>query len=154
MNDAINACGLYEEMILEHGRHPRNRRAMKEATHVAHGTNPACGDEMTVFLNIDSHNVIRDISFEGQSCAVATASASVMTETLLGKTVSQARELLHDFEMLIGGSETLPANGMGIERERLRAFTRVSEYPARIGCARVAWQGMLRAIESVKDDDR
>lgn len=148
MSDVPGPGGLYQEAILEHGRHPRNRRAMSGASHLARSENPSCGDEVVVFLDIDDRGVICDIAFDGRSCAIATASASLMTEVLAGKTVAQARSLFDRFHALAEGGAEAPLAGMEIELERLTMLAGVRDHPVRLKCAMLAWDAMLAALES------
>jgi nitrogen fixation protein NifU and related proteins len=147
MSDSLDLRDLYQEVILDHGRHPRNRRAMADCSHQAHGENLSCGDEVVVFLQIDDESVIRDVAFDGQSCAIATASASLMTEVLVGKTPAQAKSLFDRFHALATGVVELPLDGMEVELERLTMLSGVREYPSRAKCATLAWQTMLAALK-------
>lgn len=148
MSDSLDLCDLYQEVILDHGRHPRNRRAMPDCSHWAHGENPSCGDEMRVFLHINDGGVICDAAFNGQSCAIATASASLMTEVLVGKTPAQAQILFDRFHALITGGVEAPVDGMEIAMERLNMLSGVRDYPVREKCAMLAWQTMLAALDN------
>ena len=141
---------LYQEVILDHGRHPRNRRAIADCSHLAHGENLSCGDAEVVFLKIDDEGVIRDVAFDGQSCAIATASASLMTEVLVGKTPAQAKSLFDRFHALVTGGEEAPLDGMEVELERLTMLSGVRDYPVREKCATLAWQTMMAALENPK----
>jgi len=150
MSESLDLCDLYQEAILDHGRHPRNRRAMSDCTHLAHGENTSCGDEVVVFLKTDGEGVIRDVAFDGQSCAIATASASLMTEVLIGKTSAQAKSLLDRFHALVTGGEEAAVDGMEDELERLAMLSGVRDYPVREKCATLAWHTMLAALENPK----
>jgi nitrogen fixation NifU-like protein len=145
MSDCVD---LYQEAILDHGRRPRNRRAMDNCSHHARNENPACGDEVVVFLKIDDGGVIRDAAFDGHSCAVATASASLMTEVLVGKTSAQAKCLFDRFHAQATGTEETPLDGMKAEGQRLALLSGVREYPVRLKCATLAWSTMLAALEN------
>jgi len=147
MSDVPGPRGLYQEAILDHGRHPRNRRAMAGASHLARSENPSCGDEVAVFLDIDDRGVIRDIAFDGRSCAIATASTSLMTEVLAGKTPAQARSLFDRVHALAEGGAEAELAGMEIELERLTMLAGVRDYPVRMKCATLAWEAMLAALE-------
>ncbi len=145
---ACGDCDLYQQAILDHGRHPRNRRAMPDRSHLAHSENPLCGDELAVFLKINDRGVIGDIAFDGQICAIATASASLMTEVLLGKTPAQARSLFDHFHTLATGGVQSPLDGMEVELEQLTFLSGVRDYPSRVQCAMLTWQTMLAALEN------
>jgi nitrogen fixation NifU-like protein len=139
-------CDLYQAAILDHGRHPRNRRAMDDRSHLAHNVNPACGDELAVFLKINDRGVIGDIAFDGQICAIATASASLMTEVLLGKTPAQAKILFDRFHALATGEAQSSLEEMEIELKQLTILSGVRDYPSRLQCATLAWHTMLAAL--------
>lgn len=141
-------CDLYQEAILDHVRHPRNRRAMADGSHLARSENPLCGDEVAVFLKINDRGVIGDVAFDGQSCAIATASASLMTEVLVGKTPAQAKSLFDRFHALATGGVETPLDGMEVELERLAMLSVVRDYPSRVQCATLAWHTMLAALEN------
>jgi nitrogen fixation NifU-like protein len=142
-----NSFDLYQEAILDHGRRPRNRRAIDNCSHQARNENPSCGDEVVVFLDIDHRGVIRDAAFDGHSCAIATASASLMTEVLVGKTPAQAKCLFDCFHSQATGAVEAPLDGMKAEGQRLALLAGVHEYPVRVKCATLAWQTMLAALE-------
>lgn len=136
---------LYQEVILDHNRHPRNFGPLPAANHRAEGNNPLCGDKVTVFLDL-ADDRIRDVAFQGAGCAISTASASLMTEALKGKTVEEARRLFHVFQDLvttgnIGDREGSPELG------KLVVFTGVREFPMRVKCATLAWHTLLAALE-------
>jgi len=150
MSESLDLRDLYQDVILDHGRRPRNRRIMPDCNHRAHGENLSCGDEVVVFLKTDSDGVISDIAFDGQSCAIATASASLMTEVLVGKTPTQAKSLFVRFHALATGGEQAPANGMAVELERLSTLSGVRDYPERAKCAMLAWHTLLAALENPK----
>jgi nitrogen fixation NifU-like protein len=148
MNDSLE---LYQELILDHGRRPRNRRVIADRSHFAHSENPSCGDEVAVFLRVDQHGVIRDAAFQGQSCAIATASASLMTEVLAGKTTAQAKSLSDCLHALTTGAAEPPLVGMEAEVERLSVLSGLRGYPSRVRCATLAWQTMVTALKAPKE---
>ncbi len=136
---------LYEEMILDHNRNPRNfERAPSGANRHARGFNPICNDEFTVHLRIDG-GVIADIGFEGAGCAISTASASMMTEAVKGKTEQQARELFRSMHNLL--TDTQPAGDVG----KLAVLGGVHEYPMRIKCATLPWHTLRAALDGNDD---
>lgn len=140
---------LYQDIILDHGRHPRNFHALAHATHSAKGHNPLCGDRVTVYLELDG-DVIKDVSFGGRGCAISTASASLMTEVLKGKTVAAAGELFKDFHARVTGNplpSSHPSHGLEDELERLEPLTGVKAYPARVKCATLAWHAVEAALK-------
>ncbi len=147
MNDAVVVRDLYqEEVILDHSRHPRNRRTMPGCRHVARSENPSCGDEVYIFLEMNDRGVIGDIAFAGQSCAIATASASLMTEVLPGKTPAQARALFDRFVAIATGGAEPPLEGMEVELDRLNTLSALRDHPVRLTCATLAWNTMLAAL--------
>jgi nitrogen fixation NifU-like protein len=138
---------LYQEVILDHGRHPRNKRVVDHANHVAHGENPLCGDKLTVFVKVNDAGVIEDVSFEGQGCAISTASASLMTEVMLGKTEQQAQKLFGNFHELATTGATYDADGFDDEMDRLEVLAGVRDYPVRVKCATLAWHTLSAALQ-------
>jgi len=138
---------LYQDIILDHGRHPRNFRALSDASHFAHGHNPLCGDKLTVYLKIDGER-ITEVSFEGKGCAISVASASLMTEILTGKTEAEADLLFKSFHGTVTGGD-VPAMPEALEDDhsRLEALTGVKTYPARVKCATLAWHTFTAAAQ-------
>jgi len=133
---------LYQELILDHGRRPRNFKPLEGATRSAEGYNPLCGDKVKIYVKMDG-DVIKDISFEGAGCAISTASASIMTETLKGKTRAQAEELFQTFHDLVTGQQAqLDAPELG----KLAVFSGVSEFPIRVKCATLSWHTLRAAL--------
>ncbi len=136
---------LYQEVILDHNRSPRNFRRMEGADKKVEGYNPLCGDHYTVFLKMDGDR-IREITFEGAGCAISKASASVMSSVVKGKTVAETEELFREFQRLVTG-EIDP--GTAEEKlGKLAAFSGVSEFPARVKCAILAWHTLHTALSS------
>src|SRR5579875_1502941 len=132
---------LYQEVILEHSKAPRNFRKPAAANHSAEGYNPLCGDRFTVFLDLEG-DAIRDIGFQGAGCAISKASASMMTQTVKGKTKAEAEKLFEEFHKLVTGAE---ANGSGADADKLgklAAFAGVAKFPLRVKCATLAWHTM------------
>lgn len=134
---------LYQEVILDHNKSPRNFRKMEDATKSVEGYNPLCGDHYTLFVKMDG-DVIQDVSFEGAGCAISKASASVMSSMLKGKTKTDAENLFQDFHKLVKGE--LNAEENVDKLGRLAAFAGVSEFPARVKCASLAWHTLHAAI--------
>ncbi len=146
MNDDLRE--LYQDIVLDHGRHPRNFHALEHPTHVARGHNPLCGDRITVYLQVDGDK-IADVSFEGRGCAISTAAASLMTEVLKGKTIAAARQLFAQFHARVTGGE-LSALPEALEEdvERLEPLTGVRAYPVRVKCATLPWRAFEAALNS------
>jgi nitrogen fixation NifU-like protein len=139
---------LYEQVILEHNKKPRNFRALDSATSKVQGYNPLCGDQFTIYLRMNG-DVIEDISFEGSGCAISKSSASIMTTMLKGKTRKEAEELFINFHKLV----TLPPD-CPVDEEaagRLAVFSGVREFPVRIKCATLAWHTMMSALQGKQD---
>lgn len=131
---------LYQELIIDHGRKPRNFRALDSANHTAEGYNPLCGDRCKVFLK-ESDGVIEEIAFQGAGCAISTSSASLMTEALKGKSLGEAEQMLERFLDLLTKDQPAPAD-LG----KLAVFSGVKEYPARVKCATLAWHTLRAAL--------
>ncbi len=139
---------LYQEMILDHGKKPRNFRALPAANRKAEGYNPLCGDRETVYLQVDG-DVVSDASFEGAGCAISTASASMMTEVLKGKSRREVEALFEKFRDLITGQKNAAAAGPDLGK--LEVFSGVREYPVRIKCATLPWHTMRSALHGDAD---
>lgn len=134
---------LYEEVILDHNRHPRHfHKKSSDANREAHGFNPLCGDEFTVYLTVQD-GLIKDIGFEGHGCAISTASASLMTEALLGKTETEAEQLFQIMRSLL--TEELPTT-VSEQLGKLRVLEGVKEFPSRVKCATLAWHTLHAAL--------
>jgi nitrogen fixation NifU-like protein len=138
---------LYQEIILEHNKNPRNFKKMPDATRMLEGYNPLCGDHYTLYLKVINDTIV-DISFEGSGCAISKASASVMTTLLKGKTKAEAEKTFETFRSLVTGElKDISFETLG----KLGAFAGVSEFPARVKCASLAWHTMHNAIEAKTD---
>jgi nitrogen fixation protein NifU and related proteins len=135
---------LYQDVILEHSKAPRNYRELAAANHKAEGFNPLCGDHFTVYLDLENDS-IRDISFQGSGCAISKASASMMTQILKGKTKADAEKLFQVFHAMVTGKA--PADGSQPELGKLAVFSGVSEFPVRVKCATLAWHALHAALE-------
>jgi nitrogen fixation protein NifU and related proteins len=136
---------LYQEVILDHSKRPRNFHAIENADHHANGFNPLCGDKVTIYLHLDGDR-IQDISFQGSGCAISTASASILTETLKGKTINEAQALFEAFHKLVTG-RAVDSNG-GPPLGKLAVFSGVSEFPVRVKCASLAWHTLRSALDN------
>lgn len=136
---------LYQQVILDHNKNPRNYREMPEASHHCEGHNPLCGDHITVFAKVDSQGQIEDLSFQGNGCAISKASASLMTATLKGKTLAEARQLFDEFHGMVTGTFD-PAQGPN-HLGKLILFQGVREYSSRIKCATLSWHALMGAFE-------
>ena len=132
---------LYQQVILDHNRRPRNRGKLPSANRVAHGDNPTCGDQCNVYLRVEGDR-IADISFDGSGCAISQASASLMTTQLKGKTAAEAEELFKNFHHIVTSGEAPE------EISDVAAFAGVHAFPARIKCATLGWHAALNALHS------
>jgi len=143
---------LYQEVILDHGRSPRNFRAIDGARYHAHGHNPMCGDQLEVFVVTDDGGHITDASFIGKGCAISVASASLMTEMLHGKTVDEARHMFDGFhEMCTTGGDNPLADLAEEDADRLQVLSGVREFPMRVKCATLAWHTMYAATKGISE---
>jgi nitrogen fixation NifU-like protein len=134
---------LYQQVILDHNKKPRNFRKLETANHSAEGYNPLCGDQLTVYLNLEDDSV-KEISFEGSGCAISKAAASMMTQAVKGKSKAEAEELFTEFHQMVTGEldEEEGPNQLG----NLKIFAGVREFPVRVKCATLAWHTMHAAL--------
>jgi len=132
---------LYQEVIFDHNRQPRNYGVLEGATKVAHGHNPLCGDQLTLYLIVQD-GVVSEVRFQGQGCAISTASASLMTEAIKGKPLAEVEKMFEAFHTMLTEAEPTPHAGMG----KLEVFEGVREYPARVKCATLAWHTLHNAV--------
>jgi len=130
---------LYQEMILDHGRSPRNTGSISDATHMQEGFNPLCGDKIKIYL-LHENSIIKKIRFEGSGCAISQASASLMTEALSGKSADETKVLFDAFHALV--TTGTPSEQLG----KLSVMSGVSEFPARVKCATLAWHTLMTAL--------
>jgi len=136
---------LYQEVILDHSRHPRHHGVLEDASHKAEGYNPLCGDRVTVYLKLGEDNRVSDIRFVGKGCAISQASASMMTDMLKGRTAAEADRLMTGFLHLVKGEDA--SNLLEDDRERLEVMGGISEFPMRVKCATLAWHTYKNAVE-------
>jgi nitrogen fixation protein NifU and related proteins len=139
---------LYQEVILEHSKAPRNYRKPTGANREAEGFNPLCGDRCTVFLDVEG-DAIKDVGFQGSGCAISRASASMMTQSIKGKTREEAARIFEQFHRLVTGDADTMAHAA--EMGKLAVFSGVSKFPARVKCATLAWHTMQSALEGSHD---
>lgn len=137
---------LYQEVILDHNRRPRNFRVIDPATHTQEGYNPLCGDRLTLYVTVDD-GVVKDVAFQGSGCAISKASASLMTEALKGKTVGEARALFDRFHAMVTTPPDQPVEDMG----KLSVLAGVREFPTRVKCASLAWHTLKAAVVDEHD---
>lgn len=134
---------LYQEVIVDHGRRPRNFGKLSDFNRSADGFNPLCGDKLKVYVNVDAEDVITDISFEGVGCAISQASASLMTEALKGKKIAHAELLAQSFRSVVMEEAAPP---QAVDLGKLAVLTGVKDYPSRIKCATLAWHTLHAAL--------
>lgn len=137
---------LYQQVILDHNRNPRNFRPLEGATHACHGHNPLCGDDITVFLKVSGDGkTIEDVAFQGNGCAISKASASLMTQQVKGKPVEEAKALFGEFHEMVTGKldPATQENRLG----KLKLFEGVKEYSSRIKCATLSWHALMGALD-------
>ena len=136
---------LYQQVILDHNKKPRNFRKLETANHSAEGFNPLCGDQLTVYLDLED-DAVREITFEGSGCAISKAAASMMTQAVKGKTKQEAEQLFSEFHRMVTGEfdESVEANSLG----NLKIFFGVREFPVRVKCASLPWHTMHAALNN------
>jgi nitrogen fixation protein NifU and related proteins len=139
---------LYQEVILEHSKAPRNYRKLESANRHAEGYNPLCGDRCSVFIDYEG-DAIKEIGFQGSGCAISRASASMMTQMLKGKTKEEAVKLFEQFHGLVTGKEDAAANAA--ELGKVKVFAGVSKFPARVKCATLAWHTLQSALDGKQE---
>jgi nitrogen fixation NifU-like protein len=139
---------LYQDVILDHSRHPRHSGVLANATHKAEGYNPLCGDRVTVYLALDEAGKVADIKFQGKGCAISQASASLMTDMLLGRSKEDAQKLMDGFLHLVKGEDAGALDPD--DRETLDVMSGISEFPMRVKCATLAWHTFKSAVEEGK----
>jgi nitrogen fixation NifU-like protein len=135
---------LYQELIIDHSKRPRNFKVLEAANRKLEGYNPLCGDKITLFLELE-HDRVKNVSFQGSGCAISTASASVLTESIKGKTLAEVQALFEVFHEMVMGKP--PAAGNVPELGKLAVFSGVSEFPARVKCATLAWHTLHAALQ-------
>jgi nitrogen fixation NifU-like protein len=138
-----DAGSLYQELILDHGRKPRNRRVMDAPTRTAEGHNPLCGDRMTLYVRLEG-DVVKEVTFQGDGCAISQASTSLMTEAVRGKTLAEVEALFGRFHALVTGQA--PEGDDAEDLGKLRAFAGVAEFPMRVKCATLSWHTLNAAL--------
>ena len=154
----MNLKELYQEIILDHGKNPRNLRRSENFNKDAKGHNPLCGDHVHVFLKIDENKKVEDISFEGHGCAISMASASIMTDLVRGKEEFEVKEILNDFLEMIKEKDGINTKLLSEdEKTKLMCLSGVKQYPMRVKCATLSWHTLTSALDNsqqiVKTED-
>ena len=149
----MNLKELYQEIILDHGKNPRNLRKTENFNKDAKGNNPLCGDNVHVYLKLNDQRKVEDISFEGSGCAISMASASIMTDLVKDKEEKEARNLIKDFlDMIKEKPELVTKNLSEDEKTKLMSLSGVKQYPMRVKCATLAWHTLISAITNSQEE--
>ena len=149
----MNLKELYQEIILDHGKNPRNLRKTENFNKDAKGHNPLCGDKVHIFLKLNDNKKVEDISFEGQGCAISMASASIMTDLLKGKEEKEVKEIVNDFLEMIKEKDEINTNLLkDDEKTKLMCLAGVKQYPMRVKCATLSWHTLTSAIDNIKKE--
>ena len=149
----MNIKELYQEIILEHGKNPRNLRKTDNFNKDAKGNNPLCGDNVHIFLKLDEDKKVQDISFEGSGCAISMASASIMTDLMKGKEKAEVKEIVNDFLGMIKENPELKSkNLLEDEKTKLMCLSGVKQYPMRVKCATLSWHTLITAIDNTQEE--
>ena len=144
---------LYQEIILDHGKNPRNLRKTENFNKDAKGHNPLCGDKVHVYLKLDEDKKVQDISFEGQGCAISMASASIMTDLVKGKEEYEVKEIVKDFLEMIKEKDKLNNKILQEnEKTKLMCLSGVKKYPMRVKCATLSWHTLTSAIDNTQEE--
>ena len=149
----MNLKELYQEIILDHGKNPRNLRKTENFNKDAKGHNPLCGDKVHIFLKLNDNKKLEDISFEGQGCAISMASASIMTDLLKGKEEKDVKEIVNDFLEMIKEKDEIKTNLLkDDEKTKLMCLSGVKQYPMRVKCATLSWHTLTSAIDKSQNE--
>ena len=148
----MNLKELYQEIILDHGKNPRNLRKTENFNKDAKGHNPLCGDKVHIYLKLNENKKVEDISFEGEGCAISMASASIMTDLLRGKEENDVKEIVNDFLEMIKEKDEINTNLLkDDEKTKLMCLSGVKQYPMRVKCATLSWHTLTSAIDRSQD---
>ena len=149
----MNIKELYQEIILEHGKNPRNLRKTDNFNKDAKGHNPLCGDNVHIYLKLNENKKVEDISFEGEGCAISMASASIMTDLLRGKEENDVKEIVNDFLEMIKEKDEIKTNLLkDDEKTKLMCLSGVKQYPMRVKCATLSWHTLTSAINNTQEE--
>ena len=149
----MNLKELYQEIILDHGKNPRNLRKTENFNKDAKGHNPLCGDKVHIYLKLNENKKVEDISFEGQGCAISMASASIMTDLVKGKEENDVKEIVCDFLEMIKEKDKIKTNLLNDdEKTKLMCLSGVKQYPMRVKCATLSWHTLTSAIDKSQDE--
>tara|TARA_B100000700_G_scaffold123578_1_gene138285 strand:- start:296 stop:766 length:471 start_codon:yes stop_codon:yes gene_type:complete len=149
----MNLKELYQEIILDHGKNPRNLRKTENFNKDAKGYNPLCGDKVHIYLKLDEKKKVEDISFEGQGCAISMASASIMTDLIKGKEENEVKEIVEDFLEMIKEKPDLKSHKLKKdEKTKLMCLSGVKQYPMRVKCATLSWHTLTSAMNNTQEE--
>ena len=144
---------LYQDIILEHGKSPRNFGKCEKYTHQAKGHNPLCGDQVQIYLKLNNQKKVEDLTFEGSGCAISIASTSIMTELVKGKNLEIAKKIVFDFLNMIKNTQEIKSENLDSDQKtKIMSLSGVKQYPMRVKCATLAWHTLTSAIEGKKED--
>ena len=144
---------LYKDIILEHGKSPRNFGKCEKYTHDAKGHNPLCGDQVQIYLRLNKEKKVENLSFEGSGCAISMASTSIMTELVKGKSLGAAKKIVMDFLNMIKNTQEIKSNDLDEDQKiKIMSLSGVKQYPMRVKCATLAWHTLTSAIEEKKEE--
>ena len=144
---------LYQDIILEHGKSPRNFGKCEKYTHQAKGHNPLCGDQVQVYLRLNKEKKLENLTFEGSGCAISMASTSIMTESVKGKDLEIAKKIIIEFLNMIKNTQEITSNNLNNEQKiKIMSLSGVKQYPMRVKCATLAWHTLTSAIEGKKEE--
>ena len=149
----MNLKELYQEIILDHGKNPRNLRKTENFNRDAKGYNPLCGDKVHLYLKLNENKKVEDISYEGSGCAISMASASIMTDLVKGKKEKEIKEIVQDFLIMIKEKPNLSSNNLKEdEKTKLMSLSGVKQYPMRVKCATLSWHTLISAINNFQKE--
>tara|TARA_B100000029_G_C17392415_1_gene893903 strand:- start:204 stop:674 length:471 start_codon:yes stop_codon:yes gene_type:complete len=144
---------LYKDIILEHGKSPRNFGACEKYTHKAKGHNPLCGDQVQIYLKLNNEKKLENLTFEGSGCAISMASTSIMTELLKGKSIEETKKIVIDFLNMVKNTSEIKSEGLDEDQKtKIMSLSGVKQYPMRVKCATLAWHTLTSAIEGKKKE--
>ena len=149
----MNLKQLYQDIILEHGKNPRNLGKCEGHSHEAKGYNPLCGDKVHVYLKLDNGKKVEDLTFEGDGCAISLASASIMTELIRGKSFNDTKEIMNAFLNMIKNTSKIQSNHLDEDQKtKLMSLSGVKQYPMRVKCATLSWHTLISAIDNTQEE--
>jgi len=149
----MNLKQLYQDIILEHGKSPRNLGKCEGYSHEAKGYNPLCGDKVHVYLKLDNEKKVESLTFEGEGCAISLASASIMTELIKGKSINDAKDIMNAFLNMIKNTSEIQSNHLDEDQKtKLMSLSGVKQFPMRVKCATLSWHTLNSAIKGKKEE--